>query len=318
MNPHSPVASPRVPEQEYEHREPAHTPPTPFAMLHLNSTHATPNAALKLACAPHRDAAADKENARDDDDACVVVAAAAATTTPTTVKRTASRGVAFVSDGLSRLDIDDIDATDDIDDDDEDEDDGTRDDNCDGFTPRVVRGASAVLYDIKFAIEKDTKPLAARLAEIRRSNASELREMFALAFGKPTSGKNVEWLRRCLRMRFRAIEARARGATVKFTSTKASATFVVVHEDKDKDKGANAPLKARKRKAMRDDDDDDVDDNDENTANAMLVGSLVKHTWLACPFASKNSSAPRSSDLPECANCRALSLLFEPDVPPMP
>ena len=312
MDPHSPVASPRVPEQEHEHRAPAHTPPTPFAMLHLNSTHATPNAALKRACVPHRDAAADKENARDDIDACAAVVA-----TPTTVKRTASRGVAFVSDGLSRLDIDDIAATDDIDDDDDDGG-GARGDDCNGFTPRVVRGANAVLYDITFAIEKDTKPLAARLAEIRRSNASELREMFALAFGKPTSGKNVEWLRRCLRMRFRAIAARAAGATVKFTSTKASATFVVVEEDKDKDKGANAPLKARKRKAMRDDEDDGVDDHDKNTVNAMLVGSLVKHTWLACPFASKNSSAPRSSDLPECANCRALSLLFEPDVPPMP
>lgn len=315
MNPHSPVASPRVPEQEHEHRAPAHTPPTPLAIL--NSPNAAPNAALKRACAPHGDAAADKENARDDIDACVAAAA-----TPTTAKRTASRGVAFVSDGLSRLDIDDVAATDDIDDagDDDDDNDGARDDDCDEFTPRVVRGASAVLYDIKFAIEKDTKPLAARLAEIRRSNASELREMFALAFGKPTSGKNLEWLRRCLRMRFRAIAARAAGATVKFTSTKASAAFVVVHKDKDKDKdkGANAPLKARKRKAMRDDDDDGMDDNDENMVNAMRVGSLVKHTWLACPFASKNSSAPRSSDLPKCANCRALSLLFEPDVPLMP
>ena len=312
----SPIASPRVPEQAREIRAPACTPPTPpLATLHLNSNHSTPHAALKRACASSRDAAREKENAHKCADAPMTAAP-----TPTSAKLGTLRGVAFVSDGVRRLALG---ATrpDAIDDDinDDDINDGT-DHERDDVTPRVARGADAVLYDVTFAIEKDTKPLAERMADIRRADVDGLREMFALAFGRSTSGKNVMWLRRCLRMRFRAIAARAEGATVKFTSKKASAAFVVCDRADDGNVEMRAPLKARKRKTMRDDDDDE-----HVSAPSMThIGAMMKHTWIACPFAAKDSSsassasAARAKKLPECANCRALSLLFDPEVPPLP
>ena len=299
------VSTPSTPQAtSIERRAESRSPPSPLAERGdiLNLTRARSNSSTprpkERARAPHASSSDDKENVSRERNARAKSSAVLAP-----IKEEMPR-VAYVSASMARLELreDANDGANDDDDEEEEEEEEEEEDVPTNITPNVG-GARAVLFDIELALEKDAMPLRERLAMIRAADVHALREMFELAFGKPTKGKNMDWLRHCLRMRFRAIAAHASGARVKFKSTKATAKFVICDERGVAIDDDEPPPKPRKRKIC-DEEDPAID------VNALRVNANgLKHTWIACPFAGK-SSAPSNAAM--CSNCAALSLLFEP------